>query len=265
MLLVGTLLAAAALFLAIGPLLPAQQLTGFVPLNPGTVSGAYGTLWSTTLWATNASDNDASIVCTTDPHLPHSPCPLLKAHSTMSLGVPHANLTHEGFFVGVPVNFLFSPVIPDSISFSLRVSDSASAPHSSGTEIPVPRRSDFHNAPLILAHVPAVIGSRSRLRLYGLANGVATVRVVGVQSNQELFSTQVGLTGVDANPTPFLRFPSYGELALPNLYPGSDDAVRVEITPAGALALWGFASVTDDGSEQFTIVSPSRLEILPTT
>jgi hypothetical protein len=262
MILAGTLLAAAALLLAIGPFFPPQQLNALVPLNPGAVSGANGTVWTTTLWATNSGDEDVSIACSIDPHLPQGPCPLLKAHSTTSLAGTEYDVTHQGYFLGVPIGFLSSLAVPETISFSLRVSDSSTAPHSSGTEIPLPRQSDFRKAPLVLAHVPAVVSSRSRLRLYGLANGVATVRVVGVQSNQELFSTQVALSGVDQKPDPFMRFPSYGELALPSTYAGSDEAVRVEITPSGTLALWGFASVTDDSSEQFTIVSPSRLELL---
>jgi hypothetical protein len=253
---------------------PSGQLTVLVPLNPGSVAGANGTQWTTTLWAANSSDQDVTIACT---HFadgaPPTPCPVLKAHSTTSLGVPHFDVTHQGFFLGVPSGLGPNAVqSPDAVSFSLRVTESVTAPHSAGTEIPLPRRSDFHNATIALAHVPVNASSRSRLRLYGLADGTATVRVIGVQSNQELFTAQVTLAGVDPNPiqvqlpqnpSPILRFPSFGELSLPASFPGSDDAMRIEITPSGTLALWGFASVTDDASEQFTIVSPSHLEYLP--
>ena len=254
---------------------PFGQLTVLVPLNPGSVAGANGTQWTTTLWAANTSDQDVSIVCTfAISEIPPPPCPVLKAHSTTALpGVPEAGLTHQGFFLGVQGGFGPNAVqSPDAVSFSLRVTESVTAPHSAGTEIPLPRPGDFHNATIALSHVPVNASSRSRLRLYGLANGTATVRVIGVQSNQELFNTQVTLAGVDPNPiqvqlplgpAPILHFPSFGELALPASYPGSDDAVRIEITPSGSLALWGFASVTDDASEQFTIVSPSMLEYLP--
>jgi hypothetical protein len=253
---------------------PFGQLTVLVPLNPGTVAGANGTQWTTMLWAANTSDQDVTIACTPESVGVPLPCPLLKAHSTTSIvGVPVAGLIHQGFFIGVPDGFgpLQLPTV-DSVSFSLRVTESVTAPHSAGTEIPLPRRSDFHNATIALAHVPVNATSRSRIRLYGLANGTATVRAIGVQSNQELFSAQITLAGVDTNPiqvqlpqgpAPILRFPSFGELALPASFSGSDDAVRIEITPSGSLALWGFASVTDGASEQFTIVSPSQLEYLP--
>ena len=255
---------------------PSGQLTVLVPLNPGTVAGANRTQWTTTLWAANTSDQDVTIACTfgIGGIVPPPSCPVLKAHSTTSIaGVPEAGLIHQGFFIGVPdgIGPLQVPTA-DSVSFSLRVTESVTAPHSAGTEIPLPRRSDFHNTTIALAHVPVNATSRSRIRLYGLANGTATLRAIGVQSNQELFSAQVTLAGVDTNPiqvqlpqgpAPILRFPSFGELALPASFSGSDDAVRIEITPAGSLALWGFASVTDDASEQFTIVSPSQLEYLP--
>jgi hypothetical protein len=273
-----TILASAILLLTAASAVanPFGQLTVLVPLNPGTVAGAGGTQWTTTLWATNTSDHDVTITCTpvlgVDPPIP---CPVLMAHSTTS--VPEAvesGLIHEGFFLGVPDGIGPTQSLPsiDSVSFSLRVTESVSAPHSAGTEIPLPRPSDFHNATIALAHVPVNASSRSRIRLYGLADGTATVHVIGVQSNQELFSAQVTLAGVDPNPfpvyllpgpAPILRYPSFGELALPSSFSGSDDAVRIEITPSGSLSLWGFASVTDGTSEQFTIVSPSELEYLP--
>jgi hypothetical protein len=271
-----TILASALLLTAASAFAnPFGQLTVLVPLNPGTVAGADGTQWMTTLWAANTSGHDVTITCTpiigVDPFIP---CPVLKAHSTTS--IPEAvesGLIHQGFFLGVPDGIGPTQSLPsiDSVSFSLRVTESVSAPHSAGTEIPLPRPSDFHNATIALAHVPVNANSRSRVRLYGMADGTATVHVIGAESNLELFSAQVTLAGVDTNPIPvhlpqgsalILRYPSFGELALPASFAGSDDAVRIEITPSGSLALWGFASVTDGASEQFTIVSPSVLEYL---
>lgn len=239
---------------------PAGRLTVLVPVNPGSIAGA-GALWTTTLWATNSGDRDVQLDCTP------AACPSLKAHSTAALATPYADLTHPGFFEGPFSGLITDSASPDQVSFSLRVTDSITAPQSNGTEIPLPRPSDFHNATIALAHVPVNAHSRSRIRLYGLANGSATVRVIGIASNQELFSAVVALNGVDPNgrinppgTVPYLRFPSYAELALPDSYPGTDDAVRVEITPAGDLKLWGLVSVTDNASQQFTIVSPSAFE-----
>jgi len=237
---------------------PSGRLTVLVPINPGIVVGAGGT-WTTTLWATNNGDTDATIDCS------NAPCQVLKAHSTAAVAMPHPNLTHQGFFGGVLSGLIINPVGADQVSFSLRVTDSVSGPQSAGSDIPLPRPSAFHNATISLAHIPVNSHSRSRVRLYGMANGSATVRVIGVQSNQELFATTIPITGVDTNPgfPPAPDFPSYGEIALPDSYPGSDTAVRVEITPAGDLRIWGFASVTDNVSQQFLIVAPPEMEYVP--
>lgn len=270
-----TILAAVLLLAAMSAFAnPSGRLTVLVPLNPGTVAGASGTQWVTTLWAANTSDQDVTIVCNTGGGgvVPALPCPLLKAHSTTSVNVDSLFLPHQGFFLELPSGLIPGGVQPDGVSFSLRVTESVTAPHSAGTEIPLPRPSDFHNAKIALSHVPVNASSRSRLRLYGMANGTATVRVIGVESNQELFTTEVTLSGIDPNPLqvtlplgsgPIFAYPSFGELELPASYAGNDDAVRIEITPSGSLALWGFVSVTDDASEQFTIVSPSELQYLP--
>jgi hypothetical protein len=248
---------------------PFGRLTVLVPINPGSVAGA-GAQWTTTLWATNSGDKDVSLDCS-QPFLdPSPPCPILKAHSTTSLPVPYAELTHQGFFEGPFSGLINGGSSPDQVSFSLRVTDSNTAPQSAGTEIPLPRPSAFHNATIALAHVPVNSHTRSRLRVYGLANGTATVRVIGVQSNLELFKTTVSLSGIDTHPLPIdplatipaFRFPSYAELALPDSYPGSNDAVRIEITPGADLKLWGFASLTDNVSQQFTIVSPPEFEYI---
>jgi hypothetical protein len=248
---------------------PIQRLTVLVPLNPGIVAGANGTEWTTTLWASNTSDFDVPIACTTPSQA--TPCPVLPAHSTTSVPVPYADLAHQGFLIGVLVGGPFtSPNLQASqahdLSFSLRVTDSATALQSDGTEIPLPRPSDFFAGPISLAHVPVRVSARTRLRLYGLTNGTAEVRVIGVHSNQILLVTQMTLTGVDPTPNSPLRFPSYAELALPTHYAGpadqADEAVRVEITPSGPLALWAFASVTDDISEQFTVISLSGVDVV---
>ncbi|HEX7192104.1 MAG TPA: hypothetical protein VF381_11100, partial [Thermoanaerobaculia bacterium] len=108
--------------------------------------------------------------------------------------------------------------------------------------------------------------SRSRLRVYGTANGDVTVRVVGVQSNQELLRTTLTLDGVDPAKIadqPILRYPSFAEIALPESYSSSDEAVRIEIIPSANVSAWGFVSTTDNVSQQFTIMAPTTPEYVP--
>jgi hypothetical protein len=249
-----TLLIAASVFAN-----PFGRYVALVPINPGTVPGVGGSLWTTSLWITNTADKDIPLVCESDP------CPLLKAHSTTLIEHPTFNVAHQGFFIQVPSSFP-DPVLPDTLFFELRSTDSTTAPESAGTEIPIVRMSAFSPTKSALPHVPVNGHSRSRLRLYGSANGDVTVRVIGVESNQELLTTTLTLTGGDPAKIaqePVLRYPSFAEIALPDSYNSSDDAVRIEIIPSASLAAWGFVSTTDNGSQQFTIMAPTTPEYIP--
>ena len=238
---------------------PFGHLSVLVPIDPGSAPGAFGTLWTTKLWITNLSAGDATIVCDSG-----VTCPALKANSTTALETsPYAGAPHPGFFITIPVPF-GSATGQQQVWMSLRTSDSSTAPKSAGTEIPLVRLNQFSKTPFALPQVPANDHSRSRLRLYGIGNGQVNVRVIGINSKQELMNVSLALTGGDT-PTnnffgiPQVKFPSYAELALPD-FSASDSMVRVEITPAADLLTWGFVSVTDDLSQQFTIVSPSQTD-----
>ena len=237
---------------------PFGHMTVLVPINPGSAPGAFGTIWTTKLWITNISPADTTLNCDAG-----VTCPVLKANSTASLDVsPYASNPHPGFFVSIPVPF-FSPTQPQHIWMSLRTTDSGTAPKSAGIEIPLVHFSQFSKTPFALPQVPANDHSRSRLRLYGIGNGQAIVRVVGINTNQELMNVTVTLAGGDPLATNFfgvpeVKFPSYAELALPD-FSASDSMVRIEITPSDMLT-WGFVSVTDDLTQQFTIVSPTQTE-----
>jgi hypothetical protein len=238
---------------------PFGHLSILVPINPGSAPGAFGTQWTTKLWITNLSAANASIQCDTGVD-----CPALKANSTTALDVPpYANAPHPGFFIAIPVPF--PPQLGEqNVWMSLRTFDSSTAAKSAGTEIPLVRVDQFIKTAFALPAVPSNDHTRSRLRLYGIGNGVVNLRIVGVNTNQELMNTTVSLTGGDVPVpnffgVPEVKFPSYAELAIPD-FSASDSAVRVEITPAGGLLTWGFVSVTDDQSQQFTIVSPSQTE-----
>ena len=237
---------------------PSGHLTVLVPINPGSAPGAFGTAWTTRLWITNLSPADTMLTCDAG-----VTCPVLKANSTSSLdGSPYASNPHPGFFVTIPVPF-FSQTGQQHVWMSLRTTDSGTAPKSAGTEIPLARMSQFSKTPFALPQVPANDHSRSRLRLYGIGNGQVNVRVVGITTSQELMNMTLSLAGGDTPTTNFfgvpeVKFPSYAELALPD-FTASDSMVRIEITPSDMLT-WGFVSVTDDLTQQFTIVSPTETD-----
>ena len=237
---------------------PFGHLTVLVPINPGSAPGAFGTAWVTKLWITNLSSADTMPSCDDG-----VTCPVLKANSTSSLDAsPYASNPHPGFFVTIPVPF-FSQTGQQHVWMSLRTTDSSTAAKSAGTEIPLARLTQFTKTAFALPQVPANDHSRSRLRLYGIGNGQVNVRVVGINTNQELMKVTVSLAGGDTpafnyNGVPEVKIPSYAELALPD-FSASDSMVRIEITPSEVLT-WGFVSVTDDLTQQLTIVSPTETD-----
>jgi len=246
---------------------PSGRLTVLVPINPGIVPGVAGTQWQTVLWVSNSGDTDVTFDCSPALASP-TQCPLgLQAHKMGTLPIPYEELPHQGFFAGPITSLVGQVVTPDQVSFSLRITDMTTAAGSNGIEIPLPRPSDFHNATITLAQIPLNPQFRTRVRLYGLENGTATVRVID-QSGTVQFSTTVNLTGVDTaplqpnnSPIQAIRWPSYAEVAIPDgLFA---NAARVEIVPAQQLRVWGFASVTNNLTQQFTVVAPSTFEYVP--
>ncbi len=245
-----------ALLAASTPLVanPSGFVTALVAINPGTVPGAFGAQWTTTLWASNNSDADANIGCV----YAGEGCTVLRAHTTVQIPAP-AGLTHPGFFMNAVFIPVVQPTPPNAISFDLRVTDSVTAPHSAGTEIPLVRPNDFVPV-VVIASVPLNGHSRSKLRIYGLANGSVTVRAIGDIQNREYLNTSLTLSSADT-PGPMMQFPSYAEIDLPSGTAPDDTAMRVEVD--GTMKVWAFVSVTDDESQQLTIVAPQPLQYVP--
>jgi hypothetical protein len=242
---------------------PSGRYVALIPINPGSVPGVGGSVWTTSLWVTNTSDRDIPLFC--EREVTDEPCPILKAHATTAIPAPTVTVKHQGFFLQVPSSFI-EPVSPSTLFFELRSTDSVTAPQSAGTEIPIVRMSAITPNTSAIPHVPVNGHSRSRLRVYGNVNGNVTVRVVGVESNTELLTTTLTLTGADdakIPQEPVLRYPSFAEMALPESYNSSDDAVRIEIVPTGNVAAWGFVSTTDNVSQQFTTMTPVTPEYVP--
>ncbi len=235
---------------------PSGWVAVFVPLNPGVVAGAGGTQWTTNLWISNTSSQEFPVVCAiiADGPLPIG-CPNIPAHSTISYPVPYSALDHQGFFLNILSLLVSNPVPADAIDVTLRTNDSVSAPHSAGTEIPVVLPSAFRNA-LALPHVPLNGHSRLRLRIYGMDDSDVTIRAVGLTTNSEVWRTTLSMKG--SNPE---LYPSFAEVDILSSFNTADDALRLELT--SAVKVWAFVSITDNGSQQFTIVTPSTGVYIP--
>jgi hypothetical protein len=221
-----------------------------VPISPGTINGANGAQWATTLWAHNAGESDAMVLGDTNIVVP--------PHTTRQLAVPYADLAHPGFFLATNqhVSCCFFAA---SLWLTLRTLDSASAFHNAGTEIPLPTIEDFRTGTIVFPNVPANGHAHIKLRIYSTEN--STVAVRAFDGDHLIDSTTAGLTGRSTtgdlrNGFPgggtIPRIPAYAEL---DIAPGVvSDNLRVEID--AAQPAWAFVSVTDDTTHEFTIVQP---------
>ncbi len=218
-----------------------------VPVNPGTLNGANGAQWVTRLWIHNPSDSIVRIENDDVTILPAGV--LLSPHTTVTLGVPYSNIPHPGFFLHTRTeNGFFSPA---DVMAELRTLDSANASHSAGTSIPMPALDDFRTGTTALPNIPANGHSRIRLRLYGVSNTTTQVRTY--DGAQLLRTDTVALTGEDPAGGRAPRYPSYAELEI--TVPAATDSLRVEFDSV-TTPVWGFISVTDDVTNEFTVVAP---------
>ncbi|HEY4642056.1 MAG TPA: hypothetical protein VII75_11990 [Thermoanaerobaculia bacterium] len=231
-----------------------------VPISPGTVAGANGAQWTTTLWMHNADFGDVTIYGDTDS--------VIAPNVTMQLGVPYANLGHPGFFLITAQQFGGIFTTPGDVWLTLRTLDSASAFHTAGTEIPLPGFGDFSAGKIVFPSVPANGHSRIKLRIYSTQNSTVTVRTY--DGNAQLASKTAGLIGrsttgdltsgfVELGTVP--RIPAYGELDIASGTVNPNLRVEIDATQP----TWGFISITDDATHEFTIVQPHQPSLFITS
>ena len=223
-----------------------------VPIFTEDVPGPNGTRWASELWVHNDADHDVTlrhVVCA-DFIGPHD-CgwdPLLvKAQAARK--VPPL-FGYSPSYVG---GFLYPPRADSAqIHFDLRVVDAAHV--GSGTAVPIVRDSEMHRAKLTMLNVPGDSARfRKRLRIYAISPASYAVRVYDLESG--LLLGEQKLT-VPPRPTDggsfFVLNADAGGLA---------ERLRVEVEPlfppgGGSPWFWAFVSVTDNVTQQITVITP---------
>lgn len=144
----------------------------------------------------------------------------------------------------------------DDLSFSLRIRDLSRDAESFGSQVPVVREDDlFRNSEIALLDVPRDPRFRTKLRIYAFPDPVYEVDytfayvTVGDAPSQTVRLTPA-CTG-----EPCAAEPAYGELDLPPGTRGEMTDIHITIDE-GALG-WAFASVTNNTTQQVTIVAPA--------
>ena len=233
---------------------------------PVPLPGAHGSLWISDAWV-SYSGVSISVVAPIilgcnfqcpfplpiEPPLPPRRLEVFPLHETALL--VHVRAREAEFF-----------------SFELRVRDVSREMDSAGTEIPVVPEEEMSPLPRRLMNIPLSAKFRHTLRVYALpevANPEVEVRYFKMLEGREfepvlLRTDRVALRHSLPTPTQVRNgisglYPSIAEIgnfqSLPEL--AGIKSIWIEVVPVTeALRIWAFASITNDETQQVTIVTP---------
>ena len=228
------------------------------------VPGAFGSQWVSQLSIRNSGSRAVlidPIHCT----LLVSPCPpfAMGQNDVWRFG-------HEPY-ASAPVGlrngplFLYVPAADAAnVHFGLVVKDVSRSEETYGTEVPLVPTGEFRTAKISLLNIPVQPPFRSTLRLYSAAETPTTVRVRVFPFPPRPAIVELDVTLSASNE--FLTIdrpvqPGYAEIGdlLDEAQRMGLDVAYVEVLP-GDVPVWGFVSVTNNATQQVTLVTPQRMQ-----
>ena len=231
----------------------------FVPLFPGSVIGAGGSLWETTLVAYNPTDSEVAFFCNP---AQAEPCHRIPPHGSVTFQPNDFPQSHPGamVFEGTDGHFLFFA----PITLTLRTRDVSRSGENAGTDLPLPTEDDFQAGQNAIVDVPSDPHFRQRLRIYATnvqVQETVRVQILDAATGEQLHEENVVLLP-DALQGSTLYAPdgisvSYAELALQS-YPTAS-SLRVLFSAVGPFSnvwLWGFITNTNNATGLVTISAP---------
>ena len=164
---------------------------------------------------------------------------------------------------GYPRGFVLQaprPEAPD-LAFSLRIRDVSRQAEGLGTQIPVVREKDFtHGTGVTLVDVPVDPRYRVKLRVYMIdplpafpQNGLLRLRNTVTRATTFTRSFELQPGGRNE--------PYYAEIDLPA--GAANERVNVHLTMPLDATAWAFATVTNNATQQVTIVTPNGSGLQP--
>ena len=234
-----------------------------LPILSEPLPGAFGALWRTDVWFMRRNDL-VSIAPLVDrnclpPRCGPPPPPLPGAFEAVQ---PPLYRTRAGEPPGVLL-YVTKGGTRD-LALNVRVLDASRQDLAEGVAIPVVRENELTES-LHLLNVPVTPQSRVMLRIYDpFAPDLSRVRVniYTIELTDRLVSGQdVVLRRAIADPIPNWSLPVVPasaelSLALPP-FPAGRTHLRIEVLPLSAgLRLWAFASITNNTTNEVTLVTP---------
>ncbi len=229
------------------------------------LTGVNGSSWTTDLWAANWGAEVVEVDgLLWDCFLPQcGAAPINPGLSFMSaprsVGALHGALLRLDFAGS------------EFVGFELRFRDLSRQATTAGTQLPMPRDTEFRSTGFSLLNVPIEEGFRQTLRIYELDGTVREAQVhirlyrsaapIGQpngtpdlllgETTTDLAFQEPGIFGIEN--------PGYAQITdLSSIAPlGDAESLRIEIEPATeGLKLWAFVTVIHNESQHATVISP---------
>jgi hypothetical protein len=151
----------------------------------------------------------------------------------------------------------------EQLAFALRVRDVSREAESFGTDIPVVRESQmFRDTDLTFLDVPFDARYRAKLRVYAFDPFRSNAPpFIGVRTDPPSpFGPGIGPTGLvltrNCSPTTCYAAPMYGEMEL-QLGGAARADVYLDTESVGGSPVWAFITVTNNETQQVTIITPN--------
>lgn len=250
--------------LAAGNVAAAQRF--LVPIHLiHPVEGAYGSRWVSELTIVNIGTTAAYIENYGDCGPISGPCfaPIDPGVSETGGSIRNLRL-HD-----VPAALLvIDDRYVDQLVLQSRVRDTSRGSHSWGAWIPVVPEAAAVNGPVALLDIPVNAGYRQTLRVYSFDNAAGRavrVRIYGVVTRDpHLPSTPDPLVAEMIVPMRYSErggtSPNYAEIGNLATLQGliGYEKVWLTIEPVGSFGIWGMVSVTNNTTQEITMIVPHR-------
>jgi hypothetical protein len=246
-----------------------------VPLYTDPVRGTFGSLWEVTTWFQYSGTETfemipesavCAVLCTGPGELVSgstAPLPLMPVFANESGVLMHVPRSHAA-----------------EMTFGSRVRDASRDLESAGTEVPVVPEDDMTSSPLYLLNVPVGPNARATLRIYALpeypspevevryfrmprrtpGGNLDGIGIILLRNERVQLRTYPATRPYPANQA-YLLHPSFAAIAnfetLPEIL--GRESVWIEVVPVTeGLPIWAFVSVTNNTTQQVTLVTPMR-------
>lgn len=174
---------------------------------------------------------------------------------------PHAYETELGFAHPFGTVLLVPRRDAEGLAMSLRVRDVSREAEGFGTEIPIVREQDMaEERDVMLLNVPLDTKYRAKLRIYAIlpdSRGTDVLLYIKPRAGDLTASSRFVALRRDCGGLnqACSDTPLYGELDLPNVANGRAD---LQLGTVHGALVWAFVSVTNNHTQQVTVVTPSN-------